>query len=37
VPWELVGIAPDIRIDQTEEDITQGRDRQLEFTIELLR
>jgi hypothetical protein len=37
VPWELVGIAPDIRVDQTEEDIRQGTDRQLEYAIELLR
>jgi hypothetical protein len=37
VPWELLGIAPDIRIDQTEEDIRQGTDRQLQFAIELLR
>jgi len=37
VPWELVGIAPDIRIDQTAEDVAQGVDRQLEFAIEMLR
>jgi len=37
VPWELVGIAPDIRVDQTEEDIAQGVDRQLESALELLR
>ena len=37
VPWELVGIAPDVRIDQTEEHIRQGRDLQLESAVELLR
>jgi hypothetical protein len=37
VPWEVVGIAPDIRVVQTEEDIRQGFDRQLEFALDLLR
>jgi len=37
VPWELVGVEPDIRVVQTEEDIAQGFDRQLEYAIELLR
>jgi len=37
VPWELVGIPPDVRVDQTEEDVAQGVDRPLEFAIELLR
>jgi C-terminal processing protease CtpA/Prc len=37
VPWELVGIAPDIRVVQTEEDVAQGLDRQLEYAIGLLR
>jgi C-terminal processing protease CtpA/Prc len=37
VPWELVGIAPDIRVVQTEEDVAQGLDRQLEYAIRLLR
>jgi C-terminal processing protease CtpA/Prc len=36
VPWELVGIAPDIRVPQTEADIREGRDRQLEYAIGLL-
>ncbi len=36
-PWELVGIAPDIRVVQTEEDVAQGFDRQLEYAIGLLR
>ena len=37
VPWELVGIAPDIRVEQTEEDVAQGFDRQLEYAIGLFR
>ena len=37
VPWETIGISPDIRVEQTEEDIRQGRDRQLEYAIDLLR
>jgi C-terminal processing protease CtpA/Prc len=36
LPWESVGIAPDIRVPQTEADIAQGVDRQLEHAIELL-
>jgi C-terminal processing protease CtpA/Prc len=37
VPWEVVGIAPDIRVVQTAEDVRQGFDRQLEFALDLLR
>jgi len=37
VPWELVGIAPDIRVVQTEADVGEGRDRQLEYALGLLR
>jgi C-terminal processing protease CtpA/Prc len=37
LPWEWLGIAPDIRIEQTEDDITAGRDKQLEYAIEILR
>ena len=37
VPWEVIGIEPDIRVVQTEEDVAQGTDRQLEYAIELLR
>jgi len=36
LPWEWLGIPPDIRVVQTEADISAGRDRQLEFAIELL-
>lgn len=35
-PWEWNGIAPDIRIVQTEADIKNGVDRQLEYAITLL-
>jgi hypothetical protein len=35
IEWN--GILPDIRIAQTSEDINQGRDKQLEYAIELLR
>jgi len=37
LPWEWLGVAPDIRVVQTEEDINQGRDKQLEYAIEMLR
>jgi hypothetical protein len=37
LPWEWLGIAPDVRIEQTEADIKQGRDKQLEYAIGLLR
>jgi len=37
LPWEWLGIAPDVRIGQTESDIAAGRDRQLEHAIELLK
>ncbi len=36
LPWEWLGIPPDIRVIQTEEDIKQNRDKQLEFAIEFL-
>jgi hypothetical protein len=37
LPWEWLGIAPDIRVEQTETDILAGRDKQLEFAIEMLK
>jgi carboxyl-terminal processing protease len=37
LPWEWLGIPPDIRIEQTEADILAGRDKQLEYAIELLK
>ena len=37
LPWEWLGIAPDIRVEQTEADILAGRDKQLEYAIELLK
>ena len=37
VPWEWLGIAPDVRIEQTEADIIAGRDKQLEYAIEFLK
>ncbi len=37
LPWEWLGIAPDIRIVQTEADIKQGRDKQLEYAIDMLK
>lgn len=36
LPWEWLGIAPDIRVEQTAADIAAGRDKQLEHAIELL-
>ncbi len=37
LPWEWLGVAPDIRVEQTEVDIIAGRDKQLEYAIELLK
>jgi len=37
LPWEWLGVAPDIRVEQTEADIQAGRDKQLEYAIELLK
>ena len=37
LPWEGLGIAPDIRVEQPEADLQAGHDRQLEAAIELLR
>jgi hypothetical protein len=37
LPWEWLGIAPDIRIAQTEADVGAGRDLQLEAAVALLR
>ena len=36
-PWEWLGIPPDIRVVQTEADINQGRDKQLEYAIDMLK
>jgi len=36
-PIEWNGVLPDIRVPQSKEDIDQGRDKQLEYAIELLR
>lgn len=36
VPFENIGILPDILLPQTETDILAGKDRQLEFAIEFL-
>ncbi len=37
IPWEIVGVPPDIRVVQTQQDVAEGVDRQLEFALELLR
>jgi hypothetical protein len=37
LPWEWLGVPPDIRIVQTEADINQGRDKQLEYAINMLK
>lgn len=37
LPWEWLGVAPDIRVEQTEADILAGRDKQLEYAIDLLK
>jgi hypothetical protein len=36
LPWEWLGIPPDIRVEQTETDRANGRDKQLEYAIEFL-
>jgi hypothetical protein len=36
LPWEWLGIPPDIRVEQTEADRANGRDMQLEYAIDLL-
>jgi hypothetical protein len=36
LPWEWLGIPPDIRVEQTEADRASGRDKQLEYAIEYL-
>ncbi len=37
LPWEWLGVPPDIRVVQTEADIFAGRDKQLEYAINLLK
>jgi len=37
IPFENLGIAPEVRVPQTAEDIAAGQDKQLEFAIELLK
>ena len=37
LPWEWIGIEPDILVEQTKEDLDKGRDKQLEFAINMLR
>jgi carboxyl-terminal processing protease len=37
LPWEWLGVPPDIRVEQTEADIIAGRDKQLEYAIEMLK
>jgi hypothetical protein len=36
LPWEPIAVPPDIRTVQTEADIKQGRDLQIEYAFELL-
>lgn len=36
LPWEWLGVPPDIRVEQTEADRANGRDKQLEYAIEFL-
>ena len=37
IPFEWLGIAPDIRVPQTAADIEAGRDKQLEFALNMLQ
>ncbi|MFC2124021.1 S41 family peptidase [Bacteroidota bacterium] len=36
LPFEWIGISPDIQVSQTEADINNGRDKQLEYAIEFI-
>jgi hypothetical protein len=36
-PFQCIGVTPDILIPQTENDIKQGRDKQLEYAIDFLK
>jgi len=36
-PWESVGVPPDVRIEQTEDDANMGVDKQLKYAISTLR
>jgi C-terminal processing protease CtpA/Prc len=37
LPWEWLGVAPDILVEQTKEDLENGKDKQLEYAIEMLK
>ena len=37
LPWEWIGVAPDILVEQTKEDLASGRDKQLKFAIDMLK
>jgi hypothetical protein len=37
LPLEWIGVAPDIRVEQTTEAIAKGRDKQLEYAINMLK
>jgi len=37
LPLEWIGCPPDIRVEQTKEDIKKGRDKQLEFAINMMK
>ena len=37
LPWEWLGVPPDIRVVQTEANILAGRDKQLEYAINMLK
>ena len=36
LPWEWLGVAPDVRVAQTAADVEAGRDRQLEYAMAML-
>jgi len=37
LPLEWIGCPPDIRVEQTKEDLASGRDKQLKFAIDMLK
>jgi hypothetical protein len=37
LPWEWIGVAPDILVEQTREDLANGKDKQLEYAIRFLK
>ncbi len=37
LPWEWIGVAPDILVEQTRDNLANGKDKQLEYAISFLK